>query len=106
MFGFYSNRLGCLGSLLVSVIGTVLLIVILTVLFFTTVIDSMDPEYGSGSNIAGVGLVFILGMTVLGLGVIIMIVQAVRNPGFFRGESLRRGASDGTEEEVDAATAA
>ena len=79
---------------------------ILTVLFFTTVIDSMDPDYGSGSNIAGVGLVFILGMTVLGLGVVIMIVQAVRNPGFFRGESLRRGASDGTEEEVDAATAA
>ena len=33
MFGFYSNRLGCFGSLLVSVIGTVILIVILTVLF-------------------------------------------------------------------------
>jgi hypothetical protein len=25
MFGFYSNRLGCLGSLVVSLIGTVLL---------------------------------------------------------------------------------
>jgi uncharacterized membrane protein YeaQ/YmgE (transglycosylase-associated protein family) len=29
MFGFYSNRLGCLGSILVSVIGTLVLIAIM-----------------------------------------------------------------------------
>ena len=29
VFAFFSNRLGCLGSLIVSVIGTVILIVIL-----------------------------------------------------------------------------
>jgi uncharacterized membrane protein YeaQ/YmgE (transglycosylase-associated protein family) len=28
MFGFYSNRLGCLGSIVVSVIGTVLLLLL------------------------------------------------------------------------------
>jgi uncharacterized membrane protein YeaQ/YmgE (transglycosylase-associated protein family) len=28
MFAFFSNRLGCMGSLLVSVVGTVLLILI------------------------------------------------------------------------------
>jgi len=33
VFAFYSNRLGCLGSLLVSVIGTALLILLLVVLF-------------------------------------------------------------------------
>ena len=33
MFGFYSNRLGCLGSLLVSAIGTVVLIIILAIIF-------------------------------------------------------------------------
>ena len=33
MFAFYSNRLGCFGSLLVSAVLTVLLILILTVLF-------------------------------------------------------------------------
>jgi hypothetical protein len=33
VFAFYSNRLGCFGSLLVSAIVTVLLIAILTVLF-------------------------------------------------------------------------
>jgi hypothetical protein len=32
MFAFYSNRLGCLGSLLVSVIGSALLILLLVVL--------------------------------------------------------------------------
>jgi hypothetical protein len=30
MFLFFSNRLGCLGSLLVTVIGTVVLILILS----------------------------------------------------------------------------
>jgi hypothetical protein len=29
MFGYYSNRLGCLGSLLISVIGSVLLILLM-----------------------------------------------------------------------------
>jgi len=29
MFAFFSNRLGCLGSIIVSVIGTVLLIVLM-----------------------------------------------------------------------------
>ena len=77
--------------------------VILAVLFVTTLLDSMDPEYGSGSNIGGVGLVFILGVTVILLGAAIMIVQRVRRPGFFRGETLTVGASDGREDtEVDA----
>ena len=33
MFAFFSSRLGCLGSLLVSVIGTVILLVLLNLLF-------------------------------------------------------------------------
>ena len=68
--------------------------VILAVLFFTTLIDSMDPEYGSGSNIFGVGLVFILGMVVLLTGVVIMIWQAIKRPAFFRGETLSRASAE------------
>ena len=68
--------------------------VILAVLFFTTLIDSMDPEYGSGSHLFGVGLVFILGMVVLLTGVVIMIWQAIRRPAFFRGETLSIDAAD------------
>ena len=32
MFAFFSNRLGCFGSLLVSIIGTLLLLLILGVI--------------------------------------------------------------------------
>ena len=57
-------------------------------LFVITLVDSMDPDYGSGSNVAGVGLVFILGVTVILAGVAIMIWQAIKRPAFFRGETL------------------
>ncbi|MFF1571113.1 APC family permease [Leifsonia sp. NPDC058292] len=67
--------------------------VILSVLFFTTLVDSMSPDYGSGSNIAGVGLVFILGMVILLSGVIVMLIMRRRLPAFFRGETLPRGTA-------------
>jgi hypothetical protein len=62
------------------------------VLFFTTLIDSMDPAYGSGSQIGGIGIVFILGMVIIGLGIVIMIWQAIKRPAFFRGETLAMDA--------------
>lgn len=61
---------------------------ILAVLFVTTLVDSMDPDYGSGSNIGGVGLVFILGMVILLSGVAVMLWMRVKLPAFFRGETL------------------
>ena len=62
--------------------------VILGVLFVTTLIDTMDPGYGSGSEIFGVGLVFVLGIAVIAIGVVLMVVQAIREPAFFRGTIL------------------
>jgi amino acid transporter len=62
--------------------------VILIFLFVKTLIDSMDPDYGSGSNIGGLGLVFILGVLVIGIGIVIMIWQAVKRPAFFQGETI------------------
>ncbi len=62
--------------------------VILAVLFFTTLIDSMDPAYGSGAEVGGLGIVFILGMLIIVVGIAIMIWQAVKRPAFFRGETL------------------
>lgn len=64
--------------------------VVLLVMFFSTARDSMSPDYGSGSNIGGLGMVFILGMGVLLLGVVIMVIMRVRNPAFFKGETLKR----------------
>lgn len=66
--------------------------VILAVIFVVTLIDSMDPDYGSGSSVFGVGLVFVLGVTIILVGVAIMIWQAIRRPAFFRGETLATDA--------------
>lgn len=71
---------------------------ILVILFITTAIDSMDPDYGSGSHIGGVGLVFLLGTGVILLGVVLMVFRAVHRPAFFRGEIISRGVSDTSED--------
>jgi hypothetical protein len=64
--------------------------VILLVMFVKTAFDSMDPEYGSGSSVGGVGMVFILGMGVILLGVVVMLVMVRLRPEFFRGQVLAR----------------
>ncbi len=66
--------------------------VILLVMFVKTAYDSMDPGYGSGSNIGGLGLVFILGAGVIALGAVLMFFMYRRNPEFFRGEVLGRAS--------------
>ncbi|WP_082495863.1 APC family permease [Agreia sp. Leaf335] len=67
--------------------------VILAVIFVTTLIDSMNPDYGSGSNIGGLGLVFVLGAFLLLAGVALMFVMRAVNPAFFTGKTLKRGTS-------------
>ncbi|CEA07574.1 Putrescine importer PuuP [Arthrobacter saudimassiliensis] len=71
---------GFLAKILAPLIGGILLLVF----FVQTSYDSMDPEYGSGSEIGGVGLVFVLGVGILVLGVAAMLVQYRRSPDFFR----------------------
>ncbi|MFF1829959.1 APC family permease [Paenarthrobacter sp. NPDC058040] len=66
--------------------------VILLVMFVKTAVDSLDPAYGSGSSVGGIGLVFILGMGVILLGVVVMLVMYRVRPEFFRNFS-RTGAS-------------
>jgi amino acid transporter len=63
---------------------------ILAAVFVETAMDSMNPSYGSGSAVFGVGLVFLLGVGIILLGVVIMLVISWRRPGFFQGETLRR----------------
>ena len=54
--------------------------------------DSADPEYGSGSNIGGLGLVFVITVVIIVVGLVLMIAQRVASPAFFRGETLEREA--------------
>jgi amino acid transporter len=72
---------------------------ILAALFLTTAKDSMSPEYGSGSHIGGLGLVFIIGIGLILIGLVLMTIMAVRRPGFFRQETLTKGVSDGREDQ-------
>ncbi len=61
----------------------------LAAVFVISLKDSFSPDYGSGAEIGGVGLVFILGVGVLLLGAVIMLFWRTRDPAFFRGETLR-----------------
>lgn len=68
---------------------------ILTAVFLETAKDSMHPDYGSGSSVFGVGLVFLLGVGIIALGVVLMFVISWKRPGFFHGETLPRETADG-----------
>lgn len=61
---------------------------ILFVIFINTTVSSLDPDFGSGADVGGVGLVFIMGAGVIALGVVVMLVTALFYRPFFRGEVL------------------
>lgn len=69
-----------LNNLFAPLLGGLLLLMF----FVQTSVDSMDPAYGSGSQIGGVGLVFVLGIGILLLGVVVMVTQYFRNRSFFQ----------------------
>ncbi len=66
--------------------------ILLFIIFIKTTISSLDPEFGSGNDLFGIGLVFIMGAGVLALGVCVMLVMAIFYRPFFRGEVLKQGA--------------
>lgn len=61
----------------------------LTAVFVQTAVDTLDPAYGSGSSVFGVGSVFVVGIGLLLLGVVLMLAWRARHPEFFRGQTLR-----------------
>lgn len=65
----------------------------LLVIFVIAVRESLNPDNGSGSSIFGVGLVFYLGFGILALGAVLMLIVRVRQPEYFRGETLPRAVS-------------
>jgi amino acid transporter len=62
----------------------------LTAVFVQTAIDTLDPAYGSGSSVFGLGSVFVIGIGLLVLGAVLMLVWRARHPEFFRGQTLRQ----------------
>ncbi|MCO6740530.1 amino acid transporter, partial [Streptomyces sp. CHA15] len=62
--------------------------IILSVIFWQTAIASLSPDFGSGSHLGGIGLVFIIAVTILALGLVLMLFARWRAPAFFQGETL------------------
>jgi amino acid transporter len=60
----------------------------LLAVFLQTAVDTLDPAYGSGSSVFGLGSVFVVGIGSLLLGAVIMLVWRRSHPEFFRGETL------------------
>jgi amino acid transporter len=57
--------------------------------FVVTLRDSFSPDYGSGAEIGGVGLVFILGVGLILSGLIVIALWRAKDPAFFRGQTLQ-----------------
>jgi amino acid transporter len=70
---------------IVPLIGALML----TAVFAQTAVDTLDPAYGSGSSVFGVGSVFVVAVGLLLLGAVLMLAWRARHPEFFRGETLR-----------------
>jgi hypothetical protein len=63
---------------------------VLAAIFFKLCVDSLDPDYGTGGSIFGLGSVFVIGVELLLLGVVVMFAWQRHAPAFFRGETLTR----------------
>jgi len=68
--------------------------ILLFVIFVHTSISSLDPDFGSGADVGGIGLVFVMGAGVIALGIVVMVVMAFFYRPFFRGEVLPRGTAE------------
>ncbi|MFF0293899.1 APC family permease [Kitasatospora sp. NPDC004615] len=62
----------------------------LAAIFSKSLVDMINPSYGSGSSVFGIGSVFVVGAGLLALGLVVMAVMTRRSPAFFRGEVLTR----------------
>jgi amino acid transporter len=87
---YFRRELTSFKAILLKGVAPVLGGLTLAFVFVKLVIDTSDPEYGSGGSVFGLGTVFVLGVGVLVLGVVIMIVSQAREPSFFRGETLKQ----------------
>ena len=80
----FTSRFNVIFKLLCPLVGGVMLAVV----FVISLVDSIDPANGSGAQIGGIGLVFILALGLLVLGAVLMLVCRALEPAFFKGETL------------------
>jgi len=71
-----------------QVILPAIAVIVLTYVLIVEAGNMMDPEYGSGSSVWGVGTVFIVGVLGMVLAIPLMLIWQFKAPAFFRGQTL------------------
>ena len=71
-----------------QVILPAIAVAVLTYVLIVEAGNMMDPEYGSGSSVQGVGTVFIVGVLGMLLAIPLMLLWNAKAPDFFRGQTL------------------
>ncbi|HKS15022.1 MAG TPA: APC family permease [Pseudomonas sp.] len=66
---------------------------ILSVIFLQTALDSASPDFGSGSHVGGLGLVFVIALIISLLGIVLMVLSRWRAPAYFLGATLHQQAT-------------
>ena len=89
---FRRTALDSLRNFLLRLLAPLLGGIALVAVFLQTAVDSWDPSYGSGSEVFGIGLVFVIGVGIIALGALFLVGAAARRPEFFSGRSLPRKA--------------
>jgi amino acid transporter len=73
-----------------QVILPAIAVIVLTYVLIVEAGNMMDPEYGSGSSLLGVGMVFIVGVLGMAVAIPLMLLWQAKAPAFFRGRTLPR----------------
>ncbi len=89
---FRHTALDSIRNFLLRLLAPLLGGIALVAVFIQTSVDSWDPDYGSGSEVMGIGLVFVIGVGIIALGALFLVGAAVRRPEFFSGRCLPKRA--------------
>jgi amino acid transporter len=87
---FHRTAFSSVRTALAQVILPLFSVAVLVYVMIVEAQNMMDPEYGSGSSVKGIGTVFIVGVIGMLLSVPLMLLWNAKAPAFFRGETLRK----------------
>jgi len=90
VFYFHRTAFGSVRTAFGQVILPAVAAIVLTCVLVIEARNMTDPDYGSGSSVAGIGTVFIIGVLGMLLAVPLMALWNLRAPEFFRGQTLPR----------------
>jgi amino acid transporter len=85
---FHRTAFSSVRTALAQVILPAVSVVVLVYVLIVEAQNMMDPDYGSGSSVQGIGTVFIVGVLGMLLAIPLMVAWNIKSPAFFRNETL------------------